>query len=409
MNNLILSPAQGASNTAFGSTIEMVATDQIVWQADGVYTPETAISNHAISSNYLQINPGTWDVFSQAIVVEHSFFDPSVDYSTLQINFIDGGLASSSLIRAVEGGTTTVFDVNKDGTVTAYKFVGDGSDLTNLPSTGAPFDDATAIIKGSADATKLLRIEVDGFTTATTRVLTPPNYDGTIATLTGTETQTNKTFTTGNAFNGTVGQTTPLAGSFTTLTASGTSNFSGNLIFSADSTYDIGASGANRPRNVRAAERLYAGFSVDTLYLNVSSYAAFGLNLVQGNGSGILGLYNEALSIFSRLQFGGTSSSFPALQISGTTITAGLANGTAGGALVASGTLAVTGISTHTGGTVLGTKTVGTLPTASSNTYLSFIVTDSLAPVLSANVASGGSAKAAVRSNGTDWIVTEVL
>lgn len=40
-----------------------------------------------------------------------------------------------------------------------------------------PFTDSTAIIKGSADATKLLRFEVDGFTTGTTRVITPPNYD----------------------------------------------------------------------------------------------------------------------------------------------------------------------------------------------------------------------------------------
>jgi hypothetical protein len=59
----------------------------------------------------------------------------------------------------------------------------------------APFIDSTAIIRGSADATKLLKIEVDGFTTATTRVLTPPNYDGTIATLAGSETFTNKTLT----------------------------------------------------------------------------------------------------------------------------------------------------------------------------------------------------------------------
>lgn len=41
----------------------------------------------------------------------------------------------------------------------------------------APFVDSTAIIKGSGDATKLLRIEVDGFTTATTRVVTPPDRD----------------------------------------------------------------------------------------------------------------------------------------------------------------------------------------------------------------------------------------
>lgn len=43
--------------------------------------------------------------------------------------------------------------------------------------TSNPFADDTAIIKGSADATKLLRFEVDGFTTGTTRVLTPPDCD----------------------------------------------------------------------------------------------------------------------------------------------------------------------------------------------------------------------------------------
>lgn len=70
--------------------------------------------------------------------------------------------------------------------------------MVNIPaatSTILPVVDTTAIVKGSADATKLLRFEVDGFATATTRVLTPPNYDGTIATLAGTETFTNKTLT----------------------------------------------------------------------------------------------------------------------------------------------------------------------------------------------------------------------
>lgn len=56
-----------------------------------------------------------------------------------------------------------------------------GGSLTAVAVSSNPFDDATAIIKGSADATKLLRFEVDGFTTGTTRVLTPPNSDGTIA------------------------------------------------------------------------------------------------------------------------------------------------------------------------------------------------------------------------------------
>jgi hypothetical protein len=88
-----------------------------------------------------------------------------------------------------------------DGAKHAYSISGDAT-LSNtgvltVTSGGgsAPFIDSTAIIKGSADATKLLKIEVDGFTTGTTRVLTAPNFDGTIATLAGTESFTNKTLT----------------------------------------------------------------------------------------------------------------------------------------------------------------------------------------------------------------------
>jgi hypothetical protein len=40
-----------------------------------------------------------------------------------------------------------------------------------------PVIDTTALVKGSSDATKRLRIEVDGFTTGQTRVITPPNCD----------------------------------------------------------------------------------------------------------------------------------------------------------------------------------------------------------------------------------------
>lgn len=75
-----------------------------------------------------------------------------------------------------------------------------------------PFVDTTAIVKGSADATKLLRFEVDGFTTGTTRVMTPPNYDGTLATLAGTEAFTNKTIN-----NSSIGVTTAAAGYFSDL------------------------------------------------------------------------------------------------------------------------------------------------------------------------------------------------
>ena len=50
-------------------------------------------------------------------------------------------------------------------------------------SATAPTTDTSPIVKGSADATKLVRLEVDGLTTATTRVLTVSDKDITIAGL----------------------------------------------------------------------------------------------------------------------------------------------------------------------------------------------------------------------------------
>ncbi len=45
---------------------------------------------------------------------------------------------------------------------------------------GAPFADTTAIVKGSADATKQVRFEVDGLTGSTTRIITVPDFDLTL-------------------------------------------------------------------------------------------------------------------------------------------------------------------------------------------------------------------------------------
>lgn len=67
---------------------------------------------------------------------------------------------------------TTVFAQ----TVPGSPFGGSASSGTSLPVA-----DTQTIVSGSADATKLLRFEVDGFTTGTTRVATVPNADVTLA------------------------------------------------------------------------------------------------------------------------------------------------------------------------------------------------------------------------------------
>lgn len=66
-----------------------------------------------------------------------------------------------------------LYEKDSSGTVTNTS-TGGGSSL--------PVVDTTSIVKGSVDATKLMRIEVDGLTTATTRTATMPDEDITFGT-----------------------------------------------------------------------------------------------------------------------------------------------------------------------------------------------------------------------------------
>jgi hypothetical protein len=95
---------------------------------------------------------------------------------TLNIN----GLGAKAVTK---GGTTPLItgDILSGA---ALEVIYDGTQFQLIGvSASAPFIDSTAIIKGSADATKLWRVEVDGFTAATTRVATPPDKDITLAGL----------------------------------------------------------------------------------------------------------------------------------------------------------------------------------------------------------------------------------
>lgn len=85
-----------------------------------------------------------------------------------------------------------------------------------------PAIDTTAIVKGSVDATKLARFEVDGLTTGTTRVMTVPDFD--ISLTGGAASATDNAFA---RFDGTTGKL--LQNSAATLDDNGGATFPSKL------------------------------------------------------------------------------------------------------------------------------------------------------------------------------------
>ena len=100
------------------------------------------------------------------------------DASAVAIGDVIAGTGSGTmgLVTSTGHSDGDVLTIQADGTVD-FETPAGGSSL--------PVADTTGIAKGSADATKIVRLEVDGLTTATTRTLTVQDTDGTIALIGG--------------------------------------------------------------------------------------------------------------------------------------------------------------------------------------------------------------------------------
>lgn len=108
-----------------------------------------------------------------------------------------GGTVYSTIITSAYGALTTVTVVNDSGTLdSGLSAVSYGLLTPTNPSTPVALD-TYPIASGSSDRTKKVRLEVDGLTTSTTRVLTVPDNDGTILTSGNPNVVTLGTTTTG--------------------------------------------------------------------------------------------------------------------------------------------------------------------------------------------------------------------
>lgn len=97
-------------------------------------------------------------------------------------------------------------------------------------------------------------------------------------------------------------------------------NTSGHFVAGVDNTYDIGASGATRPRSV------YTGTSVFTADTGTIGFEASNRFTSPSNGVMLLA---QSGGGFNRLQIGGTTSAFPAIKCSTTSLQARLADDSA--------------------------------------------------------------------------------
>ena len=111
-------------------------------------------------------------------------------------------------------------------------------------------------------------------------------------------------------------------------------------------------------------------------------------SIIGNSSNGVIGLYNAAANDFTRLQFGGTTSSFPAIGRDG------------------AGIKIVGGDGTSVSWVKVPSVAIASLPAAATaGEGARSFVTDALAPAFGTAVSAGGAANVPVFSDGSNWIV----
>jgi hypothetical protein len=162
---------------------------------------------------------------------------------------------------------------------------------------------------------------------------------------------------------------------------------SGHILAGTDNTYDIGASAANRPRTIYAANAIQSAGVVITA---AAGNFIFGTTRtsISSAADGLLRLTNQAGADFNRLQLGGGTNAFPALKRNGVGFDVVRADDTAGSFI------RVTSV------------TVANLPAAATaGEGARAFVSDASVPVFGSAVVGGGAVTVPVYSTGAAWNV----
>ena len=179
--------------------------------------------------------------------------------------------------------------------------------------------------------------------------------------------------------------TVTAARGYTSTTSTTSPTLSGHLLFNPDNTYDIGSNGALRPRNIYAAGTIFSANNIAaTGFYNFNG----GARLNNGTQSGHL-LTDSTGTSYGALQFGGSTSSFPAIFRSGAQLLVKLADNSANADIIANS------FQSGASGVVLASTTFAALGTP-GNGNMRFCSDCTFANPC----ASGGTGAIAMRLNG---------
>ncbi len=335
----------------------------------------TKLVGKDIASKSLTLTGGTITANTPIIDNTITWNDGAVTFTALKLNVTDTASASGSMLLDLQAAGSSLFKVTKAGTATAG-----GTFITTFGNV----DIQTGSLRlGSSADTILTRDAANTFaqrnsTTAQAFRIYNTYTDASNYERASLYWSSNVTrIQTEAAGTGTVRSLAFGSGGIQWYI-----NASGHFLANTDATFDIGASGATRPRHLYVSGVIDAGSHV-----NCGGSSSFFWNArsrIFSDTDGNIRLSNNGQTDFGRLQFGGTTSSFPALSRSGTAIQARLADDSGRAGLEAS-TLGLTSdctvggklsLAAGTTGKASATIASGVAPTSPNNGDIWFDGTD---------------------------------